>query len=117
MKTTLFAAASALLLSAAAAAAAAAPAVTEAPVNLHAGPGIRYPVVGSIPGGATVDVGGCKGSWCRVNFVGETGFANRSYLAMAGGIAPGVGVAVAPGYIYDDTPPSAYDYGSYDDGY
>src|SRR5437868_13773936 len=105
MKTTLFAAASALLLSAAAAAAA--PAVTEAPVNLHAGPGVRYPVVRSIPGGATVDVGGCKGSWCRVNFAGETGFAPRRYLAMAGGIAPGLGVAVGAGYVYDGTPPYA----------
>src|SRR5205085_1859660 len=55
--------------------------------------------------------------WCRVNFAGETGFANRRYLAMAGRIAPGVGVAVAPGYVYDDTPPYAYNYDSYDDGY
>ena len=113
MKTALLAAASALLLSAGAASAA--PAVVEASVNLRAGPGTQYPVVGAIPGGATVDVAGCTESWCRVNFAGETGFANRRYLALASAAAP-VGVAVAPGYVYDDTPAYAYD-DYYDYGY
>ena len=110
MKIAFLAAASALALSASAAAAA--PAVTEAPVNLHAGPSIRSPVVGAVPGGATVDVRGCVRSWCRVRFAGETGFVPRRYLALAG--APAV-VAAAPGYAYDEPYYDYYDYG-YDYG-
>ena len=114
MKIALLAAASALLLSAGAASAA--PAVAEAAVNLRAGPGTQYPVIGSIPSGATVDIAGCTGSWCQVDFAGETGFANRRYLAMAGEAGPAAGVATVPGYVYDDTPAYAYD-DSYDYGY
>lgn len=113
LKTTLLAAASALVLSAGAAAAA--PATAQSPLNLRAGPGTQYEVVGTIPGGATVDVAGCTGSWCQVNFNGESGFASRSFLQMAEG-GP---VVVAPGYAYDDTPyyggDDYYDYG-YDYG-
>lgn len=111
LKTTLLAAASALVLSAGAAAAA--PATVESAVNMRAGPGPQYEVIATIPGGATVDVAGCTGSWCQVSFAGESGFASRSYLQMAAG-AP---VAVAPGYAYDDTPyyDDYYDYG-YDYG-
>ena len=106
MKSVLFAAASALVLSAGMAAAA--PAVVESPLNLRAGPGPQYPVVGSLPGGATVDVAVCTGSWCQVQFGDESGFASRSYLSMAGGAGPAF-VAAAPGYAYDDGP--YYDYG------
>ena len=98
LKSTLLGAASALVLSAGAAAAA--PATAESPVNMRAGPGTQYEVVATIPGGATVDVAGCTGSWCQVTFAGESGFASRSYLTLAEGGA----VAVAPGYAYDDTP-------------
>jgi hypothetical protein len=107
LKTTLLAAAS-LVLSAGAASAA--PATAESAVNMRAGPGPQYEVVTTIPGGATVDVAGCTGSWCQVSFAGESGFANRSYLSVAEG-----GPAVAPGYAYDDTPLYSDDY--YDDGY
>src|SRR4051794_35215416 len=81
MRSVLLAAALALVLSAGAAAAASA--VVESPLNLRAGPGTQYPVVGSIPGGAPVDVAGCTGSWCQVQFGGESGFASSSYLRMA----------------------------------
>jgi len=106
----LLSAASALILSAAAAAAA--PAVAENSVNLRAGPGTQYPVVDTIPAGAAVDVAGCTGSWCRVNFNGAVGYASRNYLQMAGGPAPGAGVvAAAPGYVYDEPVYDYYDYG------
>ena len=105
MKTTLMAAASALLLSAAAATAA--PAIMEAPVTLHAGPSDRAPVVGTVPGGARVDVQGCTRGWCRVRLAGERGFAPRRYLALAGG--PAV-FAAAPGYVYDEPYNDYYDY-------
>src|SRR5688572_12718844 len=109
LKTTLLAAGSALILSAGAAAAA--PAVAESPVHLRAGPGTQHPVITTIPGGATVDVAGCTGSWCRVNFNGEVGYASRNYLQLAGGPAPRAGVvAVAPGY-YDEPIYDYYDYG------
>ena len=93
LKSTLFAAASALVLSAGAAAAL--PATAETPLNLRAGPGIRFPVVGTVPPGATVDVRGCTRGWCRVGFHGERGFARRIQLAMTG---RGPAVAVLPGY-------------------
>lgn len=107
---------SALLLSAGAAMAA--PATAETDLNVRSGPGPEYAVVGTIPGGATVDVGGCTGSWCQVSFSGGEGFASRSYLAMGGAVVgPSVGVAVAPEY-YDYGPDYAlgddyYDYGYY----
>jgi hypothetical protein len=107
LKSTLLAAASALVLSAGAAAAA--PATVESAINMRSGPGTQYEVIASIPGGAAVDVAGCTGSWCQVSFNGESGFANRSYLAMGG--EP----SAAPGYAYDDTPLYADDY--YDYGY
>ncbi len=110
LKTTLLAAASVLALSAGAASAA--PATAESALNMRAGPGTQYEVVATIPGGATVDVAGCTGSWCQVSFNGESGFASRSYLEMAEGGA----VTVAPGYAYQDTPYyDDYDYG-YDYG-
>ena len=109
MKAT-FLAVPALLLSAAAAAAA--PAVTEAPLNLHARASARSVVIGTVPGGATVDVRGCIRSWCRVRFGREIGFAPRRLLALAGG--PPV-VAAAPGYVYDEPYYDYYDYG-YDYG-
>lgn len=94
LKATLFAAASALALSAGVAAAA--PATAETSLNVRSGPGTEYQVVGTIPAGGAVDVGGCTGSWCQVRFSGGAGFASRSYLAMGGGPAAGVAVAVAP---------------------
>ena len=110
LKIKLLSAASVLVLSAGAASAA--PATAESALNMRSGPGTQYQVVATIPGGATVDVAGCTGSWCQVSFNGESGFANRSYLTMGG--EPSAAI-VAPGYAYDDTP--LYADGYYDDGY
>ncbi|MEJ0077462.1 MAG: SH3 domain-containing protein [Alphaproteobacteria bacterium] len=112
LKTILFSAASALVLSAGAANAA--PATAETSLNVRSGPGTQFAVIGTIPAGAAVDAGGCTGSWCQVSFRGQTGYANQSYLAMAGGV--GAGVAVAPGYAYEE-PAYAYDDGPYYNDY
>lgn len=96
--------AAALLLSVGAAAAA--PAVVRSDLNMRSGPGPRYAVVNVIPGGTTVDVRGCTGSWCRVVYAGSTGYASRSYLGAGGGVAESI---PAPG------PYAAYD--DYDDDY
>src|ERR1044072_7502039 len=106
LRNKLLGAGAALLLSTGAALAV--PATAQNDLNVRSGPGTQYPVVGSIQGGETVDVGGCTGSWCQVSFSGGSGYASRSYLAMGGG-APGPAVAAAP-YVYDDG-----DYGDYYD--
>lgn len=88
--------------------AAAAPALSETDLNVRAGPGTEYEVIGVIPAGSRVEVAGCTGSWCQVNFRGGRGFASASYLQLGGGA--GVAVAPAPayggGYAYEE-----YDYG------
>jgi hypothetical protein len=101
-----FPAGAALLLSAGVAAAA--PAVVRADLNLRSGPGTGYAVVETIPGGATVDVLGCGGSWCRVAYGGETGYARRSYLGL--GEAAVIEENAGP-------PPMAYGYPDYDEFY
>src|SRR5262245_12320512 len=91
----------------------AAPATVSSDLNMRSGPGTEYGVVATIPAGATVDVGGCTGSWCEVNFRGASGFANASYLSGGGG-APSAAV-VTPGYAYG--PDYAYGDDYYDYGY
>ena len=59
-------------------------ATVENDLNLRAGPGTNYPVVGTMPAGAHVNVRDCNGSWCRVSFQGETGWASASYLGGGG---------------------------------
>lgn len=110
LKTILFGAASALVLSAGAANAV--PATAETSLNVRSGPGTQYGVVGTLAAGETVDARDCTGGWCRVSFSGGTGYASRSYLAMAGG---GTAVAAAPGYVYDE--PYYGDYYDYGYGY
>jgi len=63
------------LLALSAGAAAAVPAVVQTDLNMRSGPGPRYAIVGALPAGATVDVGGCTGSWCQVAYGGEQGSA------------------------------------------
>jgi len=53
-------------------------------LNLRSGPGTGYRVVDTMPAGAYVNVIGCGGSWCRVNWRGEVGYASASYLARGG---------------------------------
>src|SRR5437868_3019556 len=92
LRTTLLAAGSALVLSAGIASAA--PGVAQNDLNMRSGPGTNYPVVAAIPAGATVDVQGCTGSWCQVNFGGTSGFASANYLSTGGD----VGFYATPGF-------------------
>lgn len=83
--------------------AAAAPAIVESDLNLRAGPSTGYGVVAVMPGGASVDVLNCTGSWCRVGFGGTVGYASRSYLDV-GGAAYAAPVYAAPVYgpVYEE---------------
>jgi uncharacterized protein YraI len=104
------------LIALSATAAAAAPAVVRSDLNLRGGPGTQYAVVGSLPGGATVDVGSCSGSWCTVTYGGQQGYASRNYLEL--GVAGGA-VVPAPGPSYSYVEPDYYgdDYYGYGPGY
>ena len=53
-------------------------------LNMRSGPGFDFGAVEVIPGGATVDAGGCGRGWCRVNYAGRTGFARSGYLSFGG---------------------------------
>lgn len=76
---TLTLATTALLLSAGIASAAT---VTN-DLNLRRAPGTRYGVIDTLPAGADVNVIGCTGNWCRVDWQGEVGYASASYLGVA----------------------------------
>jgi uncharacterized protein YraI len=87
-------------------------------LNLRAGPGTNYPVVDTMPAGAHVNIRNCAGSWCRVSFRGERGWASASYLGQGGRsttvyrtrtYAEPAYDYVEPGYAYA---PGYYDYGS-----
>jgi uncharacterized protein YraI len=82
-------------------------AIAETDLNVRAGPGTDYQIVGLLPQGTPVEVLNCSGSWCRV--AGNVqGYASRSYLSI-GGQGPS---AAAPVYA-----PEVYtDYGYYDYG-
>jgi Bacterial SH3 domain len=82
--------------------AAAAPAVTANDTNLRAGPSTRSSVIASLPAGATVDLMGCQGIWCRVRVAGTVGWATRASIG-------GGAVASGPGY----RPYGYYTYGPY----
>lgn len=77
---------------------------TTTDLNMRSGPGPEYQVIGVIPSGAPVDVLGCSGSWCQVNYAGRGGFASASYLSgesSAGVVAPGAqiyGPSYGPAY-------------------
>jgi uncharacterized protein YraI len=68
-------------------------AVVTGDLNLRSGPGTGYRVIDTMPAGSYVDVVGCTGSWCQVQFGGITGYASASYL---GG---GDSYAAAPVYV------------------
>lgn len=71
-------------------------AVVTTDLNVRSGPGTRYAVVGALPAGARVNVGGCSGNWCRAG----GGFVSASYLAFGGGGGPRV--VVQPNYYAND---------------
>ncbi|MSU92313.1 DUF1236 domain-containing protein [Rhodobacteraceae bacterium 2CG4] len=51
-------------------------------LNLRAGPGVGYPVIGVIGGQESVLVDGCldPAQWCKVNHEGQEGWAYGAYL-------------------------------------
>jgi uncharacterized protein YraI len=63
--------------------------------TIHKGPGNSYPVLGTIPVGADVNLANCgpgwKANWCHVKYNGIDGFINANTLAPSGN-----NVAVAP---------------------
>ncbi len=89
---TLTLAAGALMLSAGIASAAT---VTN-DLNLRSGPGTRYGVIDTMPAGAYVNVIGCGGSWCRVDWHGRVGYASASYLGDGRGAYAAAPVYGAP---------------------
>ena len=89
---TLTLAAGALLVSAGIASAA----TVSNDLNLRSGPGTGYRVIDTMPAGAYVNVIGCSGSWCRVNWHGRVGYASASYIGGDGGYYAAAPVYVAP---------------------
>ncbi len=85
-------AASAILVSASAASAA----VVTNDLNLRNRPTTRSAVIDTMPAGAHVDVLGCGGAWCRVEWRGLVGFASARYLAGGGAYAYSPPIYVAP---------------------
>lgn len=98
-------AAGVVLLSAGSAAAA----VVTNDLNLRSGPSTRYGVVDTMPAGAQVSILSCTGSWCRVSWRGEVGYASRAYLSGAGYASNRY--YSQPHYVYDYGYPDYYDYG------
>lgn len=72
------------------------PAQVSRDLNLRSGPGTNYQVVATMPGGAVVDVEGCRGSWCRVEYRGRQGWASGNFLGE---------VRQSRGPVYRDPPP------------
>lgn len=69
-----------------------APVVTTELANLYKGPGVKYPVVAAVPGGATVNKGGCvmgwQTVWCQVNYDGKIGYMMENLLQRQGALFP-----------------------------
>jgi uncharacterized protein YraI len=63
-------------------AAAAANAIVTAELRVRAGPSTEFPVVGTVPARAEVDVNGCvRGySWCDISWRDERGWVSADYL-------------------------------------
>jgi len=57
-------------------------AVAWTDLNLRAGPGPAYPILGVIPATGSVEVMGCleANDWCNVSYDGLAGWASGSYL-------------------------------------
>jgi uncharacterized protein YraI len=96
--------------------AAAVPAPVERTANVRAGPGTGYPVVATLRRGTVVDVEGCTGGWCVVDWSGGQGYMARSVLALgdappAVAVVPGPTYYQGPSYYYDDYP--GFDYPGY----
>ena len=51
-------------------------------VNVRTGPGVQFPVVGTLQGGEIVGLAGCDPYWCQLG--GGRGWVSRQYLAIGG---------------------------------
>lgn len=49
-------------------------------VNMRSGPGVGYPVVVVVPGGARMDCQQAKGDWIKVVYGGASGYVYRDYV-------------------------------------
>jgi uncharacterized protein YraI len=69
-----------------------APVVTTELANLYKGPGVNYRVIGTVPGGSTVNKGGCvagwQAHWCQVNYDGKVGYMMENLLERQGAMFP-----------------------------
>jgi uncharacterized protein YraI len=70
-----------VLVTSGAAFAATATATTD--LNIRAGPGSQYPVIGILGAGQSTEIKGClqNGRWCSVSTAGEEGWAYSAYLS------------------------------------
>jgi Bacterial SH3 domain len=91
------------------------PALAAGDVKVRQGPGTNYRIVGTIPGGSTVEVSGCRGRWCMIVWRGGSGYATAASFIPGG--APPRGVYVAPPVDdypgFEFGPDSAHYYGPY----
>ncbi len=68
---------------------AAAPMVVGRTANLRTGPGLNYPLAGTIAAGQVVDMGACARGWCQVTWSGgffgglRTAYTPRAFLVAA----------------------------------
>jgi hypothetical protein len=49
-------------------------------VNLRQGPGTTYEIIGKIPAGSRIAVGGCSGQWCQASWQGQDGYVIATSL-------------------------------------
>jgi uncharacterized protein YraI len=67
-------------------------------LNLRAGPGTQYPIVGVMNRQVQTEITGCLAdwSWCAMRVDGKTGWAASQYLVMAEGgkVGPSIGIPV-----------------------
>lgn len=75
------------------------PAEVSRDLNLRAGPGTNYQVLTTMPGGAVVEVEGCRSGWCRLDYRGREGWASARYLGEPRAVRRGP-PAHAPAYGY-----------------
>lgn len=58
--------------------------VTIPALNVRAGPGVNYPVLGQLTASQVVDISGVNGDWYRISFLsapGDYGWVNKTYLS------------------------------------
>ena len=91
-------------------------------VKVRQGPGANYRIVGTIPGGSTVEVSGCRSHWCTIMWPGGRGYAMAaSFVRVSapppGAYAAGPGPGAPPGLPPAYPPPPVYPPGTYPPGY